>query len=48
MGVHNVMSLSLGEWSAIVAHWNRAHGKVEAPSDEEFDAAVQAAARKVK
>lgn len=45
MGVHDVMSLSLGEWGAIVRHWNKAHGKsrVDPPTDDEFDAAVLAA-----
>lgn len=46
MNVHNVGSMSLGQWSAICRQWNRAHGDkadMPAPSDEEFDAAVMAA-----
>jgi len=45
MGLADVGELSLGEWSAILRAWNRAHGdgKPEAPSDDEFDRAVMAA-----
>jgi hypothetical protein len=45
MGVNDVGRLSLGEWTAICRAWNRAHGgaKAEAPSDDEFEAAVLAA-----
>jgi hypothetical protein len=45
MGVGDVMSLSLGEWLAICAVWDRAHDDSgpAPPSDEEFDAAVAAA-----
>jgi hypothetical protein len=42
--VANVMSLSLGEWAAIVRGWNRTHSdKVDPPSVEEFEAAMMAA-----
>ncbi len=42
MGVHDVMSLSLGEWAAIVAVWTKAHGdgKPDHPTADEFDRAV--------
>jgi hypothetical protein len=44
MQVQNVMSLSLGEWAAIMRGWNRAHSdKVDPPSVEEFEAAMLAA-----
>ena len=45
MGIQAVGGLSLGEWAAILAAWNRAHGdgKPDAPSDDEFDRAVLAA-----
>ena len=45
MGVGDVMSLSLGEWLAICAVWDRAHGKDTAapPSADEFEAALMAA-----
>lgn len=45
MGIAHVGALSLGEWSAVVKAWNRAHGdgKPDAPSDDEFDRAVMAA-----
>lgn len=45
MGVGDPMHLSLGEWLAICAAWDRAHGKSQAapPSEDEFDAAVAAA-----
>jgi len=43
MQVQNVMSLSLGEWTAILRGWNRAHSdKVDPPSIEEFEAAMAA------
>jgi len=42
MQLHNVMSLSLGEWAAILRGWNRAHsGKVDPPTVEEFEAAMR-------
>lgn len=38
MGVPDVMSLSLGQWVAIVAVWNKENGAPPAaPTDEEFD-----------
>lgn len=42
MGVHDPMSLSLGEWAATVRGWNKAHGKEEVapPTVEEFEAAM--------
>lgn len=44
MNIAGVMRMSLGEWAAICAAWNKAHGKVSAPpSADEFDAAVAAA-----
>ncbi|WP_181171966.1 MULTISPECIES: hypothetical protein [unclassified Mesorhizobium] len=44
MGIQNVGALSLGQWIAIGRQWNKAHGgKPGAPSDDEFEAAVQAA-----
>jgi hypothetical protein len=44
MGVGDVMSLSLGEWAAILRGWNRAHtGKVDPPTVEEFEAAMREA-----
>lgn len=44
MRVADVMSLSLGEWAAIVRGWNRAHSdKVDPPTVEEFEAAMLAA-----
>lgn len=44
MRVANAMSLSLGEWAAIVRGWNRAHSdKVDPPTVEEFEAAMTAA-----
>jgi hypothetical protein len=44
MRVANVMSLSLGEWAAIVRGWSRAHSdKVDPPSVEEFEAAMAGA-----
>lgn len=44
MNVHNVGRLSIGEWVATVKAWNRMHGgdKSDAPSEEEFEAAVLA------
>jgi hypothetical protein len=42
MNVHNVRDLSLGQWTAIVRGWNRAHSdKVDPPSVEEFEAAME-------
>jgi hypothetical protein len=44
MGVSDVGRLSLGEWAAIIRRWNIAHAdKPEAPTDDEFDRAVEAA-----
>lgn len=45
MGAGSPMAMSLGEWIAICAGWDKAHGKgSEAPpSEDEFDAAVMAA-----
>lgn len=45
MGVPDVGRLSLGEWTATVRGWNKAHGgdKPAPPSVEEFEAAVIAA-----
>ncbi|MFC3209199.1 hypothetical protein [Aquamicrobium soli] len=44
MGVKDVGSLSLGEWAAITRRWNLAHAeKPEAPTDDEFDRAIEAA-----
>ena len=45
MNVQNVERLSLGEWVATVRAWNRMHGggKTDAPSEEEFEAAMLAA-----
>ena len=47
MNIQDVGALSLGQWSAIARQWNKAHGKgsdpSNAPSDDEFDAAVLAA-----
>ncbi|WP_165815998.1 hypothetical protein [Kumtagia ephedrae] len=42
MGIHDVGSLSLGQYLAMVRGWNRAHGdnKPKPPSGAEFDAAV--------
>lgn len=45
MGIHDVGRLSLGQWSAMVGGWNKAHGdnKPKPPSDAEFEAAVMRA-----
>lgn len=45
MGVHDVGSLSLGQWVAICRHWSKAHGqsKAEPPTEDEFDRAVMRA-----
>lgn len=45
MRVANVGELSLGQWSAICRQWDKAHGdsKPDAPSEDEFEAAVMAA-----
>jgi hypothetical protein len=45
MGVHNVRSLSIGEWAAICRAWRKSHGdnKPEAPTEDEFDAAIMRA-----
>lgn len=43
MGVHNPMDLSLGEWTAIVKGWNKAHQKTpDPPTMAEFEQAVAA------
>jgi len=36
------MSLSLGEWEAMITQWNILHGdgKPQPPTEEEFDAAI--------
>lgn len=45
MGVADVGDLSLGEWIAIAAGWQAAHGKSKAPAptEDEFDLAVMKA-----
>lgn len=46
MGLSGVGDLSLGQWIATVAGWNKTHGgpqQVAPPSDDEFDKAVMAA-----
>lgn len=45
MGVQDVGSLSLGQWSAICRQRAKANGdnKPGAPTEDEFDAAVMAA-----
>jgi len=44
MGVAHWGTLSLGQWEAICRGWIRAHGgKIEAPTDAEFEAAVASA-----
>lgn len=45
MNIHNAGALSLGEYAAICRQWAEAHGdgKQDAPSEDEFDAAVMAA-----
>ena len=46
MGVRDWRSISLGEWSAVLKTWNKAHGgKDDAapPSEAEFEAAILAA-----
>jgi len=45
MGVQNVGSLSLGQWAAICRHRTKANSeaKPDAPTEDEFDAAVMAA-----
>lgn len=45
MGIPDVGQLSLGEFSAEVSGWYKAHGKDTsvAPSEEDFDRAVMAA-----
>lgn len=46
MNIHNVGSLSLGQWSAICRAWTKAHGDkgdIAPPSEDEFDAAAMAA-----
>lgn len=43
MGYGDPMGLSLGEWIALCAGWDKAHGTVSPPSEDEFDAAVAAA-----
>lgn len=45
MNVHDVGSLSLGQWAAISRGWAKAHGQLgaEPPTEDEFHAAVMAA-----
>ena len=45
MGVHDVGALSLGQWAAVCRYRAKADGdaKPEAPTEDEFDAAVMAA-----
>lgn len=40
MGIANVGSLTLGQYGAICRQWNKAHGQVTAPSEDELDLAV--------
>ncbi len=45
MGIQDVGRLSLGQWMAIQRAWQKANSasKVDAPSEDEFEAAVMEA-----
>lgn len=43
MGITDWQSLSLGQYAALCASWNRAHGKINPPTEAEFDLAVMRA-----
>lgn len=42
MNAPGYLGFSLGQWLAVIAGWNRAHGgdKPAPPTDEEFDRAM--------